>query len=444
MKRIAIYPLLLLFALCGCKGKTGTSQAGNVFKPGEIWPDNNGVHINAHGGGMLQQGDTYYWFGEHKTEGEGGNVAQVGVHCYSSKDLYNWKDEGIALSVSDDESSPIVKGCILERPKVIFNKKTGRYVMWFHLEPKGAGYTGAKSGVAVSEKVTGPYKLLSADRPNAGFWPKNVLDIHKGPVPEESKKGFGGGGLPAHPDTLNLLGRDFESGQMARDMNLFVDDDGKAYHIYASEDNSTLHISELTDDYTACSGNYARFFVGRFMEAPAMFKKDGKYYLIMSGCTGWAPNPGRSAVASSIWGPWKELANPFVGADSETSFHSQSTYVLPVPGKPGQFIYMGDRWTPENRDASLPRISYSRPGNNNYQTNTFWQNNGNYLRLKNLEVGYRLPENWVSVIGAENARFYVNGTNLLTWDHVPVYDPENTNARYPLMRVINFGVKVTF
>lgn len=80
----------------------------------------------------------------------------------------------------------------------------------------------------------------------------------------------------------------------------------------------------------------------------------------------------------------------------------------------------------------------------NYQTNTFWQNNGNYLRLKNLEVGYRLPENWVSVIGAENARFYVNGTNLLTWDHVPVYDPENTNARYPLMRVINFGVKVTF
>ena len=296
MKRIAIYPLLLLFALCGCKGKTGTSQAGNVFKPGEIWPDNNGVHINAHGGGMLQQGDTYYWFGEHKTEGEGGNVAQVGVHCYSSKDLYNWKDEGIALSVSDDESSPIVKGCILERPKVIFNKKTGRYVMWFHLEPKGAGYTGAKSGVAVSEKVTGPYKLLSADRPNAGFWPKNVLDIHKGPVPEESKKGFGGGGLPAHPDTLNLLGRDFESGQMARDMNLFVDDDGKAYHIYASEDNSTLHISELTDDYTACSGNYARFFVGRFMEAPAMFKKNGKYYHVRLHRLGAESRPFRCRI----------------------------------------------------------------------------------------------------------------------------------------------------
>ena len=327
MKKIAIYPLLLVWLLCSCAGK-------GSFRPGEIWPDNNGVHINAHGGGILQQGDTYYWFGEHKTEGKAGNVAQVGVHCYSSKDLYNWKDEGIALSVSDDASSPIVKGCILERPKVIFNKKTGKYVMWFHLEPKGAGYSGAQSGVAVSDKVTGPYTLLYAARPNAGFWPKNVLEIHKQGVPEVSKRGFGGGGLPAHPDTLNLLGRDFEGGQMARDMNLFVDDDGKAYHIYASEENSTLQISELTDDYTACSGNYARFFVGRFMEAPAMFKKDGKYYLIMSGCTGWAPNPGRSAVAESIWGPWKELANPFFGTDSTTSFHSQSTYVLPAPGKP--------------------------------------------------------------------------------------------------------------
>ena len=79
-----------------------------------------------------------------------------------------------------------------------------------------------------------------------------------------------------------------------------------------------------------------------------MFKQEGKYYLIMSGCTGWAPNAGRSAVASSIWGPWQELENPFMGADSETSFHSQSTYVLPVLGKPGRFIYMGDRWNPEN------------------------------------------------------------------------------------------------
>ena len=349
MKRIAIYPLLLLFALCGCKGKTGTSQAGNVFKPGEIWPDNNGVHINAHGGGMLQQGDTYYWFGEHKTEGEGGNVAQVGVHCYSSKDLYNWKDEGIALSVSDDESSPIVKGCILERPKVIFNKKTGRYVMWFHLEPKGAGYTGAKSGVAVSEKVTGPYKLLSADRPNAGFWPKNVLDIHKGPVPEESKKGFGGGGLPAHPDTLNLLGRDFESGQMARDMNLFVDDDGKAYHIYASEDNSTLHISELTDDYTACSGTLRPFLCRSFhgsachvQERRQVLSDHVRLYRLGPESGAFRSRTLLSGGRGKSWRIrlWEPIRKPLSTR--------RALMCCLFPASPDRFIYMGDRWTPEN------------------------------------------------------------------------------------------------
>ena len=135
---------------------------------------------------------------------------------------------------------------------------------------------------------------------------------------------------------------------MARDMNLFVDDDGKAYHIYASEDNSTLHISELTDDYTACSGNYARFFVGRFMEAPAMFKKDGKYYLIMSRLHRLGPESGAFRSCLFYLGAVERVGESVCGSDSETSFHSQSTYVLPVPGKPDRFIYMGDRWTPEN------------------------------------------------------------------------------------------------
>ena len=317
------------------------------FTPGEVWQDEQGVAINAHGGGILLVGDTYYWFGEHKEAGKAG-LAKRGVHCYSSKNLYDWKDEGIALAVSEEPGSPIEKGCILERPKVIYNAKTSKYVMWFHLEPKGASYSGAMGGVAVSDRPTGPYTFLHAGRHNAGYWPINVQDIHKQEVPEAARQRFSGGSLPAHPDSLNLLGRDFEGGQMARDMNLFVDEDGKAYLIHSSEENSTLHIAELTEDYTACSDRFARFFPGRFMEAPALFKQEGKYYLIMSGCTGWAPNAGRSAVASSIWGPWQELENPFMGADSETSFHSQSTYVLPVPGKPGRFIYMGDRWYPEN------------------------------------------------------------------------------------------------
>lgn len=71
------------------------------FHTGEIWPDNNGVHINAHGGGILIYGNTYYWFVEHKTEVKAGNRANVGVHVYSSKNLTDWKDEW-DLSVFDD------------------------------------------------------------------------------------------------------------------------------------------------------------------------------------------------------------------------------------------------------------------------------------------------------------------------------------------------------
>ncbi|MDX1284438.1 MAG: glycoside hydrolase family 43 protein, partial [Draconibacterium sp.] len=278
--------MFFVFAFFACKPKLSS------IKPGEIWPDNNGVHINAHGGGMLFHKGKYYWFGEHKIEGKAGNKAEVGVHCYSSKNLIDWKDEGIALEVVEQAGHDIEKGCILERPKVIYNPKTKKFVMWFHLELKGQGYDAARSGVAVADNVTGPFTFVKSLRPNTGHWPINVKDIHKQPVGDDVKEHYCGGKgcLPSHPDTVNLLGRDFEKGQMARDQNLFVDDDGKAYHIYSSEENSTLHISQLSDDFLSESGKYARFFAGRYMEAPAIFKHDNKYFLIASDCTGWAPN----------------------------------------------------------------------------------------------------------------------------------------------------------
>src|ERR1700733_7998761 len=113
-----------------------SAKTKNSFRPGELWPDKHGVLINAHGGGILVHDGISFWFGEHKIAGEAGNAAQVGVHVYSSADLYNWRDEGIALAVSDDPQSPVKRGCILERPKVIFNPRTKKFVMWFHLEPK--------------------------------------------------------------------------------------------------------------------------------------------------------------------------------------------------------------------------------------------------------------------------------------------------------------------
>jgi len=326
----------------------GQSTGYKYFIPGELWLDNNGVHINAHGGGILYYGDTYYWFGEHKIEGAKGNRAYVGVHCYSSKDLYNWKDEGIALAVSKDPNSDIVEGCIIERPKVIYNPKTQKFVMWFHFEPKNSNYGGAMVGIAQADHVTGPFRYIRSTRATPKTYPVNVLPLHRLPVPDSLKMERSNLKPGEHPDSVNTLGRDFEKGQHSRDMTLFVDDDGKAYHICSSESNSTIHINELTDDFLDFSGKYVRAFIGCRMEAPAVFKKDGLYYFIGSECTGWAPNPAHSAVAPSIWGPWTELGNPCIDEGKETTYDSQSTYILPVQGKKDVFIYMGDRWRPQN------------------------------------------------------------------------------------------------
>ncbi|WP_395408466.1 hypothetical protein ACHMW6_18170 [Pseudoduganella sp. UC29_106] len=93
------------------------ARAGDTFRPGALWLDNKGVHINAHGGGILEHQGMYYWFGEYKVAGEAGNKAQVGVYVYSSRNLTDWHDEGIALAVSDVAGSDIEKGSIIERPK---------------------------------------------------------------------------------------------------------------------------------------------------------------------------------------------------------------------------------------------------------------------------------------------------------------------------------------
>ncbi len=324
------------------------------FRPGEVWPDENGVPVNAHGGGILFHEGRYYWFGEHKIEGEAGNKAMVGVHCYSSENLYHWKDEGVALKVSEEIDHDISKGCILERPKVLRSPKTGKFVMWFHLELKATGYRSARSGVALSESITGPYRYIESVRPCAGHWPLNVDEESRKPLSEKEIADIEALRLTGGPHTQypqeTIFRRDFAGGQMARDMTLFQDDDGKSYHIYSSEENGTLHIAELSDDLLKHTGRYVRVLPGRFNEAPAVMKYRSKYYLFASGCTGWNPNPARLAVAEDILGPWRELDNPCRGTDEEkaTTFHSQSTFLLPVQGRKDAWIFMADRWNPKN------------------------------------------------------------------------------------------------
>ena len=319
----------------------------DAFYPGEILPDNRGIHVNAHGGGMLYHEGTYYWFGEHK--GAKSSAAFVGVTCYSSDDLYHWNYQGVALNVEKDPASDITEGCILERPKVIYNKKTNKFVLYFHLELKGKGYEAARVGVAVSNQVVGPYTFLKSLRPNAGHWPLNMTKAQSSATikVEDFKHRGTDDWRQAVIDGL-FTRRDFEGGQMSRDMTLFVDDDGNAYHIYSSEDNQTLQLAELSDDYLSYTGKYIRIAPGGRNEAPALFKKDGHYFLITSGCTGWAPNTARLFSAETIWGPWTEQANPCIGDDAHLTFHSQSTFVLPVVGKKDAFIFMADRWTPKN------------------------------------------------------------------------------------------------
>ncbi|MCJ8164304.1 glycoside hydrolase family 43 protein [Pontibacter sp. E15-1] len=346
MKQIFASVLILMGMLGQVVAQSNKTQP--MFKPGEIWRDTNGEHINAHGGGMLFHKGRYYWFGEHKVAGREGNKALVGVSCYSSKDLNTWKNEGPSLSVDAEGSgSEIEKGSVIERPKVIYNEKTRKFVMWFHLELKGQGYSAARTGVAVADKVTGPYTYLKSVRPHAGVWPENATEAHKTePItvtdndPDWEQKVAAGA----------FLQRDFKQGQMSRDMTLFVDDDGTAYHIASSEENRTLHIGKLKDDYLSFTDEYVRVFPGGRNEAPAIFKKDGKYYMITSGLTGWAPNPARSAVSDNMMRGWKSLGNPVRGTEEElsTTFLSQSTYVLPVQGQKDAFIFMADRWRPNN------------------------------------------------------------------------------------------------
>jgi sucrose-6-phosphate hydrolase SacC (GH32 family) len=339
MRLTKYFLLTCIFLLSLCRFSARAQQLNTSFEPGQIWKDDKGVHINAHGGGILFHKGLYYWFGEHKIAGPRGNSAQVGVHAYSSKDLYNWKDEGIALQVSEDANSDIVKGSIIERPKVVYNAKTKKFVMWFHLELKGKGYAAARAGVATADKINGPYTFIKSYRPNAGQMPFYTADTKENEKVNVQK--------PANTYDSYFF-RDLPGGQMARDMTVFIDDDGKAYHVFSAEENYTLNIAELSSDYTSHTGKFIRVYVGFQTEAPALFKRKGKYYMIGSGCTGWDPNAARWFVANSIWGKWEYKGNPCIGEGSVLTYGGQSTHVLPIQGKKDAFIFMADKWTPKN------------------------------------------------------------------------------------------------
>jgi len=193
---------------------------------GETWKDTKGNPINAHGAGILYHNGTYYIFGEIKRgktwlvpnqDWEDYRVPAGGVSCYSSADLFNWKYEGVALApVTGDSTNDLDTSRVIERPKVIYNNSTEKFIMWMHIDRKDYSYS--QSGVAVSDDPTGPYHYLGSIKPN---------------------------------------------GQMARDMTLFKDEDEKAYLVYSSENNNTMHICLLNADYLSPSKTFSRILEGR-------------------------------------------------------------------------------------------------------------------------------------------------------------------------------------
>jgi len=303
-----------ILLLCGTASQAQQKKNKNVIAPGAEWKDTNKNRINAHGGGMLYENGVYYWYGEHKIPGRSeADKAGGGAHCYSSTDLYNWKDEGVVLSVDyDNPDSEVAFGCILERPKVVYNESTRKYMMYFKLYPKGMGYKYGYLGVATADSPTGPFTYS-----------------HK------------------------FLGADSDEG--SGDFALVKDADGSLYHFTVRKPDKAFVVGKLNKEYTYPEGKYKVMTeIPAHTEAPAIFAKDGRYFMLGSGSTGWDPNTARAFVATSLLGPYKELGNPTKGVNphngmnEEKTFGGQSSYIIKVEGKKDAFIAMFDVWAPEH------------------------------------------------------------------------------------------------
>ena len=109
-----------------------------------------------------------------------------------------------------------------------------------------------------------------------------------------------------------------------------------------------------------------------------------------------------------------------------------------------------NRWTEETKDvATYPRLTIGAYENNKNGSSSLYLYNASYLRLKNLEVGYTLPKNLIRFAGLQNVRFYMQGMNLLTIDGLKDVDvdpetKEGNGAWYPIQRIFNFGVDITY
>ncbi|KAG9238050.1 glycoside hydrolase family 43 protein, partial [Amylocarpus encephaloides] len=246
-------------------------------------------HVQAHGGGLILVNGLYYLIGENKL---GGSAFQS-INCYSSPDLVNWRYENALLKVNSGPAD-LASGRVVERPHVIYNERTKKYVMWLHID--SSNYGEAKAGVATSDTVCGAYTYIRGERP---------------------------------------LG--FES----RDMNLYKDTDGSAYLLTEDRKNG-LRIDALSEDYTTVTKN-VQLWKDNSFEAAAILKRGSVYFMFASKQSGWSPNDNLYCTSTNLAGPWSSWQ--LFAPKGTNTYTSQTGAVIDVNGVA---MYMGDRWVSSN------------------------------------------------------------------------------------------------
>ena len=132
------------------------SKRYDSIRPGQVWLDTEGKRIQAHGGSVMYLDGSYYWYGENKEFTDPTkNIWHWGVRCYRSEDLYNWEDLGLIIPPdTDNEKSSIHPSSMMDRPHIIYNRRTKKFVCWLKIMEKDGTQS---ETVLTADKLTGPY-----------------------------------------------------------------------------------------------------------------------------------------------------------------------------------------------------------------------------------------------------------------------------------------------
>ncbi len=274
------------------------------IRPGKVWYDTNGKRIQAHGGSILYAEGKYWWYGENKegirgmATGEKCAFWHHGVKLYSSTDLYNWQDEGFVVKESDNPENPFYPKNLMDRPHILYNEKTKKYVLW------------AKTSVGTFDECN--FSVCVGESLNHLRYVKDVRykDITVG------------------------------------DFDIFTVD-GKGYIVY-EHPHEYMVLQELTDDYQDLSPTYSAHLhlesPPYVREAPAHFERNGRHFLLTSGTSGYYPNETICYDITDLHGEWKDLGKPCVNDEQKNSFHAQYSSVFQHPTRKDLYIALGDRW----------------------------------------------------------------------------------------------------